>query len=1193
VRKVNKVYAGLVFIVIAALISITSAQTEWLTLEEVVINLGTTDEVGVGQILRVDVVVSSYGAPQPVNATIGVDIYNSSGYVTSFPNQTAEISQDSNVTFTFSASVALSTGYYTAQAFVVYDQNGTNKTLLKNASFKVVNLSAVSLGIDHEDVAAGETATFLQTINNNGIVPANATVKVWIEYDDPSTTYVDRIMATEPPATKTIQNNTVGVVNVLWAVPEDLTSCDYTNSSRYSVYSTWKYGTAPDFVYANSLANFNVSYVVVDTEILQGGYSHSGLDQTEAAPGGEVSGDIELLNRGYYSTVIHEVRAWVEDSAGNKVTDLSPTDFTLNIVNNGYKDVVLPGHNASCSEVSSNTTIAHQGALEFPFKGTLPPNLPLNDSYKVVFAIDYGVPRDKLMGNPWNIMQNYSFEIVKAEVTNVTARSEVAPGATQTITTSIKNVGVNTIDSASVIVEIRNPSNAEVKNFTDTIQNLAEGDTVNLSYNWDVPSNLELGTYIVSSRVHYATGVYHNLSTTFNVVRFSVLNISSSPVAPYESTNVTVKMENQGPTNATLELLGVKVKADKTVDLGTITNRVIPAGSTEPLNFTYYFDPEGMSNGTFSIEANITYGGISYPKSSNITLLPVGIKSFSLPDYGVTNISFDFNVTLHNIAGSAVSVFLNLTVNGSTYNSTILSVPANSTLTHTFPINLTSSGSYNITIYANYSSLPGRLSRSGVITIYDAGVELSIAPSDITYTPASPKQGDTITISAIVHNTGDIDASNVVVEFLLDSASYANKTISISANSNATINFTWSNAASGAHTVTIRADPLNAFGEKNESDNAASISVSVASSAQTPGGGGGGGPGVEPAFEEGLNEVTTKSLLQAVKEKRLENARFYHAEEPLLPVLAVLGYNPAPDSIREKLTRVEPVTGDVYAIAAELAVEKYTRLTYPNTVVVARGDIPADAIAAIAYAKSNRIPVLLTKPGDLPEATLLALEKFSPRRIIILGGEKAVSREVEEQLASIASVERIAGDTRYETAVKLAELTKGYDTIVVTNGEAPSSDAVFLAAMYRAPVVYVKGNEVPEVTADFLVNHRVTPKFRPVKLLLVGVNASLKEQIFGLILSPHLSGEVVVTVVNEDDDRLYVEVYVGSIPRGEFINSGSSYTYKPFKLKPGEYKVKLRWLDPDKLEFNYQETKVSVNPAERTEITLRVPRITQ
>jgi len=347
-----------------------------------------------------------------------------------------------------------------------------------------------------------------------------------------------------------------------------------------------------------------------------------------------------------------------------------------------------------------------------------------------------------------------------------------------------------------------------------------------------------------------------------------------------------------------------------------------------------------------------------------------------------------------------------------------------------------------------------------------------------------------------------------------------------------------------------------------------------------------------PTFDEGLNEVTSNSLLKVVKEKHLESSRFYQTEMPALAAIAVLGYYPVPESIGEKLKNIKILTGDIYEISTLKAKEKYPRLLYPNTVIIARGDLPVDAIAAIAYARSNRIPVLLTKPGELPNATLSAIEKFSPRRIIILGGEKAVSRSVEEQLAKIAEVERIAGETRYETAVKLAELAKGYDTIVVANGEAPSSDAVFLAAIYRAPVVYVKSDEIPEVTADFLVSHRVTPKFRPVKLLLVGVNASLKEQILGLILSPHLSGEVVVTVQNDDDDRLYVEVIVGSIPRGEFINPGSSYTYKPFKLKPGNYTVKLRWLDPDKLGFNYLQSSVSVNPAERTEVTLKVPKIT-
>jgi len=1189
---VRKAGSWLIFVSIVILISTASAQTDWVSLDNVVINLGTTDEVGVGQILRVDVTVSSYGAPQDVNITVGVDIYNSSGYVTSFTNQTDTLPQDSNKTYTFNATVLLSTGYYTARAFVVYEQNGTNRTLTRNSSFKVVKLEAVSLGMEHLDLAPGETATFLQYINNTGTVPANATVKVWIEYDDPSTsTSPDRLMATEPPVTQRIENNTLKTVKVLWAVPSDLNECKYTNSSRYKVYSSWKYGTSY-FTTANNLKQLNLSYVEVDTKNY-GGYLHSGLTQAEAAPGGEISGGVELLNRGYYSVVIHEVRAWVEDSSGNRVAELSPTDLSLSISGNAYQNVVLPGHNSTCSGISTNDTLAHQGSKSFPFRGTLPSSLSLNESYKVVFAVDYGVPRDRLLGNPWNILHNYSFEIVKAEVSGLASgRGEVAPGVSQDINVTVKNVGSNTIDSASLVVEIRDPANSEVKNFSETLQNLAGGKSVTQTYTWSIPSNIALGTYTVNARVHYATGVYHSRSAIFKVVRLSVLNISSAPVAPYESTNVTVKMQNQGPTNATLELLGVKLKANRTVDLGKVTNRVIANGTTSSFNFSYYFNPEGMSNGTFDLEANITYGGLSYTKLANITLLPVGIRSFSLPSYAITNTSFNTTVVLHNIGAGNVSVSLNLTVNGSTYSTATVVVPANSTLPLDLQVNLTSSGSYTIALYANYSSLPGRLSRSGSLVVYDTGAELSISSGDITLSPASPRQGDTVTISAKVRNTGSVAANNVTVEFLLDSASYANKTVSIAANSSTTVDFTWSSAASGAHTVTIRVDPQNAFAERNESDNAASVAVSVAAAVAKAALPAGGAPRVESPFREGINIVTPSALLQSVREKRLESKRFYSAAEPLLPALAALGYNPAPESIEKRL-RVEPLEGDVYSLAAELALEKYIYLTYPYTVIIARGDIPVDAIAAIAYARSNRIPVLLTKPGELPGATLSAIEKFKPRRIIIVGGERAVSRSVEERLAEIAKVERIAGKTRYETAVKLAELSKNYDTIVVTSGEKPSRDAVFLASAYRAPVVYVREDSIPGVTADFISEHRVTPTFRPVKLLLVGVNASLHEQLRGLVLSPHLSGELVVRVTNADDDRLYVEVWVGSLSKGEFIAPGESLTYRPFRLRPGDYTVRLRWLDPDRIDFSHLEARVEVEPGERTELALKVPRITE
>ncbi len=60
-------------------------------------------------------------------------------------------------------------------------------------------------------------------------------------------------------------------------------------------------------------------------------------------------------------------------------------------------------------------------------------------------------------------------------------------------------------------------------------------------------------------------------------------------------------------------------------------------------------------------------------------------------------------------------------------------------------------------------------------------------------------------------------------------------------------------------------------------------------------------------------------------------------------------------------------------------------------------DFP-DALAGSALAGTQDVPVLLTKPDQLPSATLAELERLSPERVVILGGTNAVSQDVEDRL---------------------------------------------------------------------------------------------------------------------------------------------------------------------------------------------------
>jgi putative cell wall-binding protein len=112
--------------------------------------------------------------------------------------------------------------------------------------------------------------------------------------------------------------------------------------------------------------------------------------------------------------------------------------------------------------------------------------------------------------------------------------------------------------------------------------------------------------------------------------------------------------------------------------------------------------------------------------------------------------------------------------------------------------------------------------------------------------------------------------------------------------------------------------------------------------------------------------------------------------------------------------------------------------------IVASGENFPDALAAggLAYGGvgddgcgGGSIPLLLTPKASLSPATALAIRDLGIQHVILMGGTGAVSDGVESALDSLAgvTVTRIAGDTRQDTAVQLATLILGPDTIGAWN----------------------------------------------------------------------------------------------------------------------------------------------------------------
>lgn len=191
----------------------------------------------------------------------------------------------------------------------------------------------------------------------------------------------------------------------------------------------------------------------------------------------------------------------------------------------------------------------------------------------------------------------------------------------------------------------------------------------------------------------------------------------------------------------------------------------------------------------------------------------------------------------------------------------------------------------------------------------------------------------------------------------------------------------------------------------------------------------------------------------------------------IMPIGLDMQEEPLEPEEPEVPVEVERIYGqDRYQTAVEISNERWENA---KTVVLARGDDYADALAGVPYAYKLDAPVLLTRTERLSSATDSQLNKLNTERVIILGGTSAVSKNVESTLEQKGiQVERIAGKDRFETAALIADKVSpgGIDTAVVTPG-FDFQDAL-VTAPYAAqegyPMLLSREDRVPQTTLDAL-----------------------------------------------------------------------------------------------------------------------------
>ncbi|MFT4469175.1 peroxidase family protein [Arthrobacter sulfonylureivorans] len=185
---------------------------------------------------------------------------------------------------------------------------------------------------------------------------------------------------------------------------------------------------------------------------------------------------------------------------------------------------------------------------------------------------------------------------------------------------------------------------------------------------------------------------------------------------------------------------------------------------------------------------------------------------------------------------------------------------------------------------------------------------------------------------------------------------------------------------------------------------------------------------------------------------------------------------------------------DRYDTAAQISKANFA----PNVPVVylATGENFPDALAAGPAASAGNGPLLLVTGGGIPQATADELARLQPERIVVVGGDGIVSNGVLDQLTSShpeATVERISGATRFETAAQLSAdaFPDGANKVYIAFGHnfPDALAAAAPAARDGHPILLVNTEDIPAPTAAELT------RLSPSEIVVLGGAATISSQV--------------------------------------------------------------------------------------------------
>lgn len=172
--------------------------------------------------------------------------------------------------------------------------------------------------------------------------------------------------------------------------------------------------------------------------------------------------------------------------------------------------------------------------------------------------------------------------------------------------------------------------------------------------------------------------------------------------------------------------------------------------------------------------------------------------------------------------------------------------------------------------------------------------------------------------------------------------------------------------------------------------------------------------------------------------------------------------------------------------------EKVLKKTGGKEIFLANGISQVDALSISSVSSKDQTPILLSEKNGLGKETLKFIDDYKITKIRILGGPKAISEKVETEIRKKGiTIDRIYGNDRYETAVKINEnYYPAANHIFVANGiKVVDALAVSLyAGELSSPIILVDDN-IDDKTINYIKSAK------PKKGVAVGGKRVIKKYI--------------------------------------------------------------------------------------------------